>query len=571
LAWPSWGIRSLVVKNVVMFVVIVIAVVTPIAVTYLRSVENLLTRTLAAQIAVAAQRGSAMIDVRALPGLEDPARAGSAEYRKLRETLARIQSEFGVDNAVDLRRLDSGRYAYIADGSGNFKINEDVALYDNFPETKPAADEAWRTGEPGQTALFSSEESKWFQINTPLGVDGRVVALLLINKFATPVAEDIRQRQIWIVSGVLAILVMGIGVWGFFTHRVLRPLVNLRRAATQISQGTLDVEIAPYGARDEVGDLTAAFQQMVVDLKTSRRLLQLEKDSFFRFVPTQFLELLGRKSATEINVGDSLQLALSVMFTDIRSFTTISESLDARQVFGFLNEYLAKMDPAIRSQGGFVDKFLGDGIMALFADDPAGGKTASDLAVNAAVAMRRELAQFNVRRKAAGLPKVRIGIGIHTGPLVLGTVGSTSRLNTTVVGDTVNLASRIEGRTDHFGMGLAITDAVYHGLSDRRVHDLREIGWVQVKGKSKPVTLIEVYDWEEDAVRAVKTESRPLFANGLALYRKGEFRPAGDAFHQVFARNANDVVSERYLRRCQQFAARPPIGPWRGVDVFTVK
>jgi class 3 adenylate cyclase/HAMP domain-containing protein len=569
--WALSIAQSLVVKNVLVFIVIVIAVVTPIAYTYLRSVEQLLTDTLAAQVAVAAQRGSALVDVASLPALVESGDANDSAYRALRRLLARIQDEFQVDNAVVIRRLDSGRYAYIADGSGQFALNEDVRLYDSFPETRPAAEEAWRSGQIGKTRLFSTADSKWFQINVPLLQDGKVQALLLINKFATPVAEEIGRRQRWIVLGVSAALLLGIGVWGYFTHRVMRPLVALRRAAAEISAGNLEVAIAPYRARNEVGDLTRSFERMVADLRSSRDLLQQEKDSFFRFVPTQFLQLLGRRSATEIQLGDSTLRSMSVMFSDIRSFTSVSESLEAAAVFGFLNEYLARMEPAIQSQGGFVDKFLGDGVMALFADEEPGAVTASDLAVNAAVAMRRELTELNRLRRETNLPDVRIGIGIHTGPVVLGTVGSTARLNTTVIGDTVNLASRLEGLTDRYGADLVISEGVYWGLSNRKVHSLREIAWVRVKGKAKPVTLVEVFDWEQPADRALKTETRSQFAQGLSLYRKGRFAEALHAFEQVAQRSPGDRVALRYVELCERYARRPPPGPWRGIDVLLSK
>lgn len=565
------GSQSLVVKNVLVFIVIVIAVVTPIAYTYLRSVERLLTDTLAAQVAVAAQRGSALVDVASLPAVVASEDGNTGVYRELRQVLARIQAEYEVDNAVLIRRLDNGRYAYIADGSGNFALHEDVGLYDSFPETRPAAEEAWRTGQVGKTALFSTQDSKWFQINAPLVLEGRVQALLLINKFATPVAEEIANQQRLIVAGVSVVLLLGIGVWGYFTRRVLRPLVELRRAAADISTGNLDVAIAPYSARNEVGDLTRAFERMVADLRTSRELLQREKDSFFRFVPTQFLQLLGRHSATEIQLGDSTQRLMSVMFSDIRSFTTVSEALEADAVFGFLNEYLARMEPAIQTQGGFVDKFLGDGVMALFADEDEGGMTASDLAVRAAVSMRRELMELNRQRRALKLDDVRIGVGIHTGPVVLGTVGSTARLNTTVVGDTVNLASRIESLSDRYGADLVVSQSVYHGLSRRKAHHLREIAWVRVKGKAKPVTIVEVFDWELPAERALKTETRARFAEGLRLYRAGKFADARAAFEQVARRNPGDRVALRYVGQCERYTRRPPPQPWKGIDVLESK
>jgi class 3 adenylate cyclase len=570
--------RSLVVASMITFVVIVLAVVLPIAYTYLRAVEQLLTDTLAAQVAVVAQRGVAMIDAAQVATFHEPERADSPEYEALQLTLARIQIDYDVDNAVVYRRIHDGSYVYVADGSDNFAMNEHVDLHDQFPETKPPADEAWETGKLGRTGLFRSQDTKWFQVNAPLEHNGKVVALLLINKFATPVAEDIRRRQRAIVLGVGGVLAGSIVLWGFLTVRVLRPLVDLRRAAVQISGGSLDVTLPPYRARNEVGELTAAFSQMVTDLKASRsqveeftQLLQHEKASFFRFVPTQFLDLLGRQSAVEIQVGDHSPRSMSVLFSDIRSFTTFAETLEAQEVFGFLNEYLARMEPAIQRHRGFVDKFMGDGIMALFADHEVQRLMAPDLALNAAVDMRRELADYNRHRERQGRSSIRIGVGIHSGMLVLGTVGSPQRLNTTVVGDTVNLASRIEGLTAHYRAGLIVSGSVVAGLADRDSRRLREIAAVRVKGKAQAVTLFEVFDWEDDDARRRKVDSLAEFSDALVLYRAGRFGEAGGRFGQLMASVPGDRVSQYYHEQCGVYSAQPPQAPWEGIDVFLSK
>lgn len=264
------AMHSLVFKNILMFVAILTVVVVPIAYTYLNSVERLLTDRLAAQVEVVAQRGSAILDPGVVASITDPAQANTPQYAQLRATLNRIQDDFQIDNAVLYRRLPDQKYAYIADGSGNFAINEHVELHDNFPDTYTAANEAWDSGDLGKTKLFSSEDTKWFQTNVPIKRNGQVVALLLINKFATPVAVEIRRQQRMIIAGVSLVAVLGIVAWGIFTTRILKPLRQLRKAASIISTGELNVEIATYTGRDEVRELNAAFSQMVADLKTSR-------------------------------------------------------------------------------------------------------------------------------------------------------------------------------------------------------------------------------------------------------------------------------------------------------------
>lgn len=567
---------SLAVKNVAMFVVMVVVVVAPIAYTYLRTVEHLLTDTLAAQVAVVAQRGASMIDTASLPRIAHAHDEVGADYRALREVLGRIQDQFGVDNAVVMRRLTTGGYAYIADGNGYFAVNEHVALHDEFPETKPPADQAMETGRPSATGLFRSQGTQWFQVNVPLLDHGDVVGLLLINKYATPVADEIQRRQWQIVGGVAAVLALGIALWSWFSVRLSRPLEQLSRAATQISGGELEVEIARVDSRDEVGELNRAFRQMVDDLKASRKqieaytlLLQREKDAFFRFVPTQFLELLGRESPVAIQLGDSSPRSMSVMFSDIRAFTTLAEVMEPQSVIGFLNEYLARMEPTIKTHGGFVDKFLGDGIMALFEDGPHHPNSAEQ-GVAAAVQMRRELLDYNRLRSERGLESIRIGVGLHTGSLVLGTVGSPERLNTTVVGDTVNLASRLEALTAFYRAGIIVSEAVMDGLGERNERCTREIATVRVRGKTRTVTLFDVFDWETEDARARKLESQRAFGDALALYREGSFAEAAKAFGKVHKRNPGDRTAEAYRDMCGRHLEVPPEG-WEGVDVFVEK
>ena len=575
--WIPARLQSLAFKNVIVFVIIAIGLVVPVAYTYLVTVERLLTDTLAAQIAVVAQRGSTLIDSGSLPSITESEHVNNANYRELREALARIRAEFEVDNAVVMRRTTSGNYAYIADDRGVFAINEAVDLHEQFPETKPPADEAFETGRMGATGLFSSGDTKWFQINVPLLDQGEVVGLLLINKFATPVAEEIARRQRQIVIGVSAVLAVGIALWWFFAVRLSRPLVALRQASLDIARGNLEVRIEEVNSLDEVGDLTRAYRRMVDDLRTSKgqveaytRLLQWEKDAFLRFVPTQFLELLGRDSAMAIQLGDYSPRSMSVMFSDIRGFTTLSEKLGAEHAFSFLNEYLARMGPAIENHGGFVNQFFGDGIMALFHDRASNGRTSADLAANSAIEMRRELAEYNRFRSKKGQESVRIGVGLHAGSLILGTIGSPTRLNTTVVGDTVNLASRLEAMTGHYRVGVVISDSVRDGLSDPSTHFLREIAMVRAKGKQQSVRLYDLFDWEPDDSRECKLDNGKAFAEALAHYRAGRFAEARKGFERVESCNLGDRTAEVYLTLCEKHLRTPP-EDWDGVDIFQVK
>jgi adenylate cyclase len=207
--------------------------------------------------------------------------------------------------------------------------------------------------------------------------------------------------------------------------------------------------------------------------------------SFSRFVPKEFLALLKRDSIVDIELGDRVLREMPVLFADIRSYTTLSEKMTPRENIDFLNEYLARIVPVIREHGGFIDKYIGDAIMALF---PGG----VDDAVAAAVAMQRAVGEFNATRSASGADGIAIGIGIHVGELMLGTIGQEDRLETTVISDAVNIASRLEGLTKRFGAGILISDEVFGKLSDAGRFDTRMLGLVDIRGRKNPVKVLEV-------------------------------------------------------------------------------
>ena len=201
--------------------------------------------------------------------------------------------------------------------------------------------------------------------------------------------------------------------------------------------------------------------------------------SFKRFVPGEFLKNLNKESILDIRQGDSVSCRMSVLFTDIRGFTNFSEKSESEKVFSFLNEYLEKMEPIIKKHEGFIDKFIGDAIMALFPDE--------EKSVLAALEMILIANQFHLPDNSS----LEIGIGIHSGELILGTIGSPSRIDTTVIGDTVNLASRIESLNKQYGTKILVSgDVIKNGKSEAFL--VREIDLVRVKGKEKPILLYEI-------------------------------------------------------------------------------
>ena len=288
-------------------------------------------------------------------------------------------------------------------------------------------------------------------------------------------------------------------------------------------------------------DITERRQAEAEHERFTQKLSQLNL-AFSRFVPRQFLQFLDKDSIVEVQVGDQVQKEMSVLFSDIRDFTQLSETMTPDDNFKLINSYLQCMEPTIVDNQGFIDKYIGDGIMALF------GGEVND-AVNAGIAMLHRLRDYNQERRNQGDSPLRIGIGINTGSLMLGTVGGCNRMDTTVISDAVNLASRVEGLTKEYGVSLLISHHTFLGLQHPTDYAIRLIGQVQVKGKAELVTVYEVFDADSPEIKAGKLATLQLFTEALSFYHLQVFEQAAQGFEEVLRLSPRDRVAQLYLKR----------------------
>lgn len=263
-----------------------------------------------------------------------------------------------------------------------------------------------------------------------------------------------------------------------------------------------------------------------------------------RFVPHQFLSFLGYDSLVDVKLGDSVQYEMSILFADIRNFTTLSETMTPEDNFKFINGYLSRMEPAIIEYGGFIDKYIGDAIMALF----GGG---ADDAVKAGISMLNRLTEYNKTRQRPERPPLKIGIGINTGDLILGTVGGESRMDGTVISDAVNLAARLEDLTKNYGVSLLISHYTFEKLKNPNDYAFRFIDRVKVKGKSQVVTVFEIFDADPPEIGQGKLITKAQFEEAMLFFSQGEIRDAAKLFEECLAKNPQDRVAQIYLERCQ--------------------
>jgi class 3 adenylate cyclase len=301
-------------------------------------------------------------------------------------------------------------------------------------------------------------------------------------------ALDAARRDVLQEAGLFGGLSLLIGVIGalFLARQITGPIRRLEESASRMASGQLEVR-STVTSRDEIGHLSGAFNRMADNLERSFARLRGTLTSFERFVPRKFLSVVAPDGIEKIQVGNRATRTITILFSDIRGYTSISENSTAMEMFDLLNDYLPEMGAAIDAHGGFIDKYIGDAIMALFDDE------ATDAAVRAALAMRERLVLFNARRVASGRVPIDIGIGLHRGEVVMGAVGFATRIDSTVIGDPVNLASRVEGLTKMYGVGILVTEAVRAALSDPEAFQLEVVdAAAKVKGKDEAVVLYSV-------------------------------------------------------------------------------
>ncbi|MDM8558631.1 adenylate/guanylate cyclase domain-containing protein [Candidatus Parabeggiatoa sp. HSG14] len=319
------------------------------------------------------------------------------------------------------------------------------------------------------------------------------------------------------------------------------------------SKKIIPIEVWGTPILDEQGNVAyaiAAFQDITERKQAEEERIHFTQElaelnqAYERFVPHQFLSLLDKKSVVDVQLGDQIEKEMTLLFSDIRGFTSLSEKMTPQENFNFINAYLSQMEPIVHKYQGVIDKYIGDAIMALF-------PTSADHAVQAAIDMLKALVDYNIAQKAR-YPYLKIGIGIHTGYLMLGTIGGQDRMDGTVISDAVNLASRIEDLTKTYDTPLLITEKTYKKLTDVSQYKIRMIDHVTVKGKSKSVTVYEVFDANTLAMIELKSMTLHDFEQGVKFFHNNQFEKSKRFFDNVLQINKNDKVAQTYFDYCQK-------------------
>lgn len=327
------------------------------------------------------------------------------------------------------------------------------------------------------------------------------------------------------------------------------PLVGIFIVvATSTSDYLVQLSVLPIPLLGQYGIILFIIAQALLLALTHNEAVKYIENvnlSLYRFVPKQFISHLGKSSIMDVRLGDAVSRHMTVMFSDIRSFTSMAEGMSPDESFRFLNSYLARVGPVIRGNHGYIDKYIGDGIMALFPEAPGD-------AFICGTTMLKSVQDYNADRVKSGYRPIQIGIGVHSGDLVLGTIGDDERIDGTVIADAVNISSRLEGLNKTYGSCFILTETILQALSTADKESCRWLGLATMKGRRQPVSIYEalVEAATEGFLEKVKTKLQ--FEKAVGEFAAGRLWDARNLFQELAKSSPADGAADYYANRCEE-------------------
>jgi class 3 adenylate cyclase/HAMP domain-containing protein len=458
-----------------------------------------------------------------------------------------------------------------------FSINEDAEI------TMATTEVAFRGNEQSQLKeLINNEQQGWveFQLeNKP-----RVGHLFYYPAFEWYYFVSEEQEtfykeveEITVQSGIIlgGSLFISLVLLFIFSGYLTRPLQRVERSMKEIIRNNDLSERVTVEYNDEIGNLAHTFNIMVGELERAYKQIKgfafkavlaqknehKVRNIFQKYVPKDVIENVFRNPESML-VGENRVLA--ILFSDIRSFTTISEGFMPDELVGALNRYFEIMVEIIMNRGGVIDKYIGDAIMAFFGA-PVKHKDDALQALWAAIEMQEALTEFNREQQQAGKPAFITGIGLNYGVVTVGNIGSEKKMDYTVIGDMVNLGSRLEGLTKPYKQHIIFSQSVYQKVKA----DLpcRLVDKVVVKGKTQGEKIFTAKRELSDRER----EGWSFYHQALKRYYKRDFRAALELFRRTLQKLPDDYLANMYIERCRNYIKTPPPPEWNGVEVLTSK
>ena len=437
----------------------------------------------------------------------------------------------------------------------------------------------------GETSLNGADQSK-SSLNYTAQLDSEKVHILVVDDEVVnqQVLKNFLDKKIYrltqVLSGEEALLAIDQDdTIDLVLLDVMMPRMSGYEVCQKIREKYLPSElpVLMITAKNQVSDLITGLNtgandyiakpfskdEFLARLSTHLNLHKINQASN-RFVPSEFIHALGHECIVGVRLGDHVEQNVTVLFADIRDYTSLSESMSPEENFNFVAAYNQRIGPLVQQHRGFVNQYLGDGIMAIFTGVP-------DDALRAAIAIQKELELYNEQRLSKGRMKIEVGIGLHTGSLIMGIIGDQKRMDAATISDTVNTASRMEGLTKFYGTRILLSEFSLEMLEHKSAFNFRHLGKVQVKGKKIFTDIYECIDGDSTTSFEYKKETLEVFDQGLLAYFQKAFDQTIYNLNQVLAVNPQDLTAQWFLEKAIGYRTSGTPEDWEGIEFMKEK
>ncbi len=347
-------------------------------------------------------------------------------------------------------------------------------------------------------------------------------------------------------------------------HRVMGAVILASNIPAQYTAANLKLLTTLALQSSSAIESALLYEKNIREAKEREEAMRRVHEVTRKFVPYEFIQSLGHKLITDVKLGDQVEKIVTVLFADIREYTTLSESMTPEENFSFICSFNESIGPVIRNNKGFINQYLGDAIMAIFPENAAD-------ALNAAIQIQLAMQDFNGQRKVNNQSTIQIGIGMHTGPLIMGITGDHERLDATTISDTVNTASRLESLTKFYKASIIVSEKTLEQIASAHSFHLRHLGIVQLKGKHASLSIHECFSGNAIHELQKKQETLESFSLGISTYLRSSFNEAVAAFQEVLNISPDDHTARHFLNNATHYLKDGVPANWMGVEKMNSK
>lgn len=529
---------SILSKQLCLIIPVIVLMICVIVYSMINGIRNNYYNNMNDQMLAVSELGSELLDGDKIAELND---FSSAENGSIYELHKKLSDMISNNISSWSRKFTASVYLKLDDrlvtaASSRNYMTPFISVYFWTPDENAVSDNGIGTiVERSYTTTFEMMDA-----NTPIySSDGRLVGYFNLSVTLDSIEEEVNGLIIKSVKQAAIFMLILIVIISLITMYIVKNLKRASVAVAEIADGNFNARV-PKSSGDEIGEICSCVNDMAGQLQNFFEEKDKNEQFYYKFVPEKFRELLHKESFTDLTLGDAESADLTVLFCDIRSFSLNSEMMTAKENFEFVNLIYGKAGPVIRKNGGFVDKYIGDAVMALF--------ETADAAVKAGIELYRDIVLDPSTAAQLGVSSVNIGIGIHSGMARIGIVGEEERMSGTVISNTVNLSSRLESLTKQYNTAMIISKDTLDRMSDPDSLNTRYLGMIQVAGVNEVKALYEVLDCLDEQRKEERMSVKADFREAVKLFHLGKADESVSLFEQIRSKSGvSDIAVDKYI------------------------